>query len=101
VSDDAQQVQRLGVLGIGLQDVAVVLFRLGQFAGLVVLDGQFQQFRDRGHSDFRCGVRRDPQKAWFKVARFWVPHFCGASFQLARTIRASWKLAPQKTATQL
>ena len=61
VGQHSQQVQGVGLGGIGLQDLPVKLLRLGQVAGLVVLQGQRQRFCDRRHDLKQVRLGQDRQ----------------------------------------
>ena len=49
VGDQAQKVQRIGLIGLPGQNLPVHLLRLGQATGLVKLHGKRQGFGKRGH----------------------------------------------------
>ena len=51
VSQHAEQMKRIGMVGIDLQDLPVELLRCLEVAGLVMLQGQCQCFSDRCHAD--------------------------------------------------
>ena len=72
----AQQVERMGMRRIGLEDLPIKLFRRLKPAGLVMLDGAGQCFGNRWHSgNYKRAVEAKTRAARSKISMN-RPVFC-------------------------
>ena len=78
VGHDAEKVEGVGLAGMAAQHLTVDRLRLGQPAGLMMLQGLFKSGTKRGHDV--SGARRLPSNAWTKRAGT-HPHCAGMRVQ--------------------